>query len=134
MVVLGPNKHGDHLDTNIVVSFASVYFIVVRILFVVLGSFLVFVVSPNDPPGGSGKDDSINFDDPLYIYPYDNATTNIITIKLSGTGNFLPWRISMSRAFKARYNLGFVDGTFKKVSVDASKVSKWERANDVVCS
>nr|KAJ0213000.1 hypothetical protein LSAT_V11C400157850 [Lactuca sativa] len=40
----------------------------------------------------------------------------------------------MSRALKARNKLGFVDGTCKKSSVDASKQIKWDRANAVVCS
>ena len=88
----------------------------------------------NDPPSGSGKDDQINFDDPLYIHPSDNAVTSIITIKLTGNENFRLWRSSISKALKARNKLGFVDGTCKKSSVDDSKKTKWDRANVVVCS
>ena len=82
------------------------------------------MVGSTDPPGGSRKDDSINFDDPLYVQPSDNATTTNVTVKLTGNENFRIWRISMSRAFKSRNKLGFVDGTFKKGSVETNKVSK----------
>lgn len=76
------------------------------------------MASPNDPPEGSGKDDSINFDDPLYVHPSDNATTTIVTVKLTRNENFRIWRSSMSRALKARNKIGFVDGTFKKSYVE----------------
>ncbi|XP_052626898.1 uncharacterized protein LOC128133479 [Lactuca sativa] len=85
-------------------------------------------------PSGSGKDESINFDDPLYIHPSDNAITSIVTTKLTGNENFRLWKSSISRALKARNKLGFIDGTLKKTSVDESKKSKWDRANAVVCS
>ena len=78
----------------------------------------------NDPPSGSGKDDQINFDDPLYIHPSDNAVTSIITTKLTGNENFRLWRSSISRALKARNKLGFVDGNLKKSTIDESKKSK----------
>lgn len=32
---------------------------------------------PIDPPGGSGKDGQISFDDPLYIHPSDNTITQL---------------------------------------------------------
>ncbi|XP_023756901.1 uncharacterized protein LOC111905437 [Lactuca sativa] len=88
----------------------------------------------SDTSGGSGKDDQINFDDPLYIHPSDNAVTSIITTKLTGNENFRLWRSSISRALKARNRLGFVDGTFKRSKVDDSKQAKWDRANAVFCS
>ena len=85
-------------------------------------------------PSGSGKDESINFDYPLYIHPSDNAITSIVTTKLTGNENFRLWKSSISRALKARNKLGFIDGTLKKTSVDESKKTKWDRANAVVCS
>lgn len=92
------------------------------------------MVGPTNPPGGSRNDDSINFDDPFYVYPSNDATTTIVTIKLTGNENFHLWRSSMSRALKARNKLRFFDGSFKKDFVESSKVSKWEMANVVVCS
>ncbi|XP_023754962.1 uncharacterized protein LOC111903417 [Lactuca sativa] len=89
---------------------------------------------PGFTPSGSGKDESINFDDPLYIHPSDNAITSIVTTKLTGNENFMLWKSSISRALKARNKLGFIDGSLKKTSVDESKQSKWDRANVVVCS
>ena len=76
-----------------------------------------------DPPGGSGKDDQVNFDDPLFVHPSDNTVTTIITIKLTGNENFRLWRSSISRALKARNKLlfVFVDGSLKKNDVDESK-------------
>lgn len=52
------------------------------------------MVGPNTPPEGSGKDDSnpINFDDTIYIHPSDNATTTIVTLRLTGNENFRLWR------------------------------------------
>ena len=64
-----------------------------------------------DIPEGSGstkeKDSTtpgtpIDFDDPLYIHPSDNAVTSIITIKLSGNENYRLWRSAMTRGLKAR--------------------------------
>lgn len=60
------------------------------------------MVDPNDPPKRNGKNDSINFDNPLYIHPSDNATTSIVTIKLTGNENFRLWRSSMCRALRPR--------------------------------
>lgn len=90
------------------------------------------MAGPNDPPGGSGKDDLINFDDPLCIPSY-NATITIVTIKLTSNENFRLWRSSVTRALKDRNKLGFVDVTFKKDFVDQNKNSNCERANVVVC-
>ncbi|KAL7606770.1 hypothetical protein Lser_V15G19081 [Lactuca serriola] len=89
---------------------------------------------PNETPGGSGKDDQTNLDDPLYVHPSDNVDTTIVTTKLSGNENFTLWRSSMSRSLRARNKLGFVDGTLKKNDVDEIKNSKWDRTNVVVCS
>lgn len=61
-----------------------------------------------DAPGGSGKDDHINFDDPLYIHASDNAVTSIITTKLTGNENFRLWRSSISRALKAKNKLALL--------------------------
>ncbi|XP_052627603.1 uncharacterized protein LOC128134170 [Lactuca sativa] len=44
-----------------------------------------------DPPGGSEKDDQINFDDPLYIHPSDNVVTSIITTKLTDDSKKTKW-------------------------------------------
>lgn len=74
-------------------------------------------------PGGSGKDDPINFDDPVYTHPSNNDITSIVTTKLIGNENFRLWRSSISRALKARNKLlfVFVDGSLKKNDVDESK-------------
>lgn len=43
-------------------------------------------------------------------------------------------RSSMLGALKSRNKLGFVDNTFPKPKEDETKICKWERVNDVVCS
>ena len=92
------------------------------------------MASPNEPPSGSGKDDQVKFDNPLFVHHSNNTVTTIVTIKLTGNENFRMWRSSMSRALRARNKVGFVDGTFKKADVDEAKKPKWDRANVVVCS
>lgn len=71
---------------------------------------------PLDDPGGSGsKNDSVDFDDPLYIHPSDNTANTIISIKLTGNENFKLWHSSMLRVLKARNKVGFVDCSLKKI-------------------
>lgn len=89
-----------------------------------------------ETPKGSGtpKYVHVDFDDPLYIHPSDNAVTSVITIKLTGNENFRVWRSAMTRGLKARNKLGFVDGTITREKNDDTKSSKWERVNAVVCN
>lgn len=72
-------------------------------------------------PGGSGQDNPIDFDDPLYIHPFDNLVT-IYVIKLSGIKNFRLWRSSMIKGHRAHKKLGFVDGTLKNNKVEQTKI------------
>lgn len=91
--------------------------------------------STTPPESGSGfKVDPVNYDDPLYIHPYDNTVTIIVNFKLTGTKNFRVWRSSMIRILKAINKLGLVDGIVVKDSTDELKSLKWERANVIVCS
>lgn len=78
--------------------------------------------------------DHYEFDDPLFLHPFDNGIVSIISIKLIETENVMVWRISKLRALKGRNKLGFVDITFPKSKEDETKICKWERVNDVVCS
>ena len=51
------------------------YYLYVVCCFIVTGT--------SEIPGGNGTfDNPIDFDDPLYIYTFDNYITKIITIKL----------------------------------------------------
>lgn len=61
----------------------------------------------------SNKNETIDFDDPLYLH--NNIVTTIISFKLLGTKIFRIWRSSMTKAMKARNKIGFVDGTFVKM-------------------
>ena len=88
------------------------------------------------------KNDTTDYNDPLYIHPSDNSVTTITIVKLIGTENFRLWRAAMTRALKGRNKLGFVDGTITRpvlpaISVSSEsknlKIQKWERANAVVC-
>ena len=73
---------------------------------------------------GSKSPDRYDFDDPLFLHPFDNGVVSIISFKLTGTKNFRIWKISMTRALKARNKLGFVDKTFPKPSEDETKIRK----------
>lgn len=77
---------------------------------------------------------SVDYDDPLYLHPYDNTTATIIGFKLVGAENFRIWKNSMTRALKGRNKLGFAEGSVFKPTDDISECLKWERANAVVCS
>ena len=91
------------------------------------------------------KNETVDYNDPLYIHPSDNSVTTITIVKLTGTENFRLWRSAMTRALKGRNKLGFVDGTITQprtpsVSIasasesENAKLLKWERTNAVVCS
>lgn len=63
------------------------------------------------PGKSSNKSEIIDFDDRLYLRPYDNYVTTIISFKLLGTENCKVWKSSMTRALKDRNIKGFIDGT-----------------------
>lgn len=83
---------------------------------------------------GGKSSDSTEYDDPLYLHPFDNTTATIIGFKPVGTENFRVWKNSMTKALKGRNKLGFVEGSVVKPVGDVTKCQKWERANAVVCS
>lgn len=92
------------------------------------------MAGPTDESSSGSNAYSVNFDDSLYIHPFDNSMTAIVTIKLNGTKNFRIWCSSMIRSLKDRNKLGFVNGTIKNDTTDLIKSFKWERVNFIVCS
>lgn len=86
------------------------------------------------PIESSNKNEIIDFDDPLYLHPFDNSVTIIISFKLLGTKNFRVWMSYMIRALKARNKIGLVEGTNIKDKKDAISSLKWDRLNAIVCS
>ena len=84
--------------------------------------------------GSSGKNNHVDFDDPLYVYLSDNIVATIVSIKLTGNEIFWLWRSPMIRGLKERNKVGFVDSTLKKSIVSYNQTFKWERANVVVGS
>lgn len=88
-----------------------------------------------DAASGSKKEtDVIDFDDPYYIHPSDQAITSLISFKLLGSENYRVWLSSITRSLKGRNKLAFVDGTLPRASEDDVKIRKWDRANAIVCS
>lgn len=87
-----------------------------------------------DKSSSSKSTDELNFDDPFFLHPSDNAVTSLISFKLLGSENFRIWRSSMTRSLKGRNKLGFVDGTIKRPTEDEIKIRKWDRVNAIVCS
>lgn len=87
-------------------------------------------------PSGSGtkSTETPDVDDPLYNYHVDIVTGTIISFKLLGTENFIIWKCSMTRAVKAKKQLGFVDETVTKIDNYPVKSLTRERKNTIMCS
>lgn len=69
----------------------------------------------------------------LFLHPFDNGVVSITSFKFSGTKNFRIWRSSMTRAFKGRNKLSFVDKAFPKLFENENKIHNRKHVN-VVCS
>ncbi|CAM8888286.1 unnamed protein product [Rhodiola kirilowii] len=73
-------------------------------------------------------------DDPLFVGQNENIGASLVSQKLTGTINYIPWRASMTRALSIKAKLGFVQGLFPKPMNDPYQLARWERCNGVVLS
>nr|XP_017250991.1 PREDICTED: uncharacterized protein LOC108221639 [Daucus carota subsp. sativus] len=68
-----------------------------------------------------------------YIHPSDASTTQLVSVKFSGTG-FHNWKRSMMLTLSAKNKLGFVNGTISAPDAASNEYKHWERCNDLVIS
>ncbi|CAM8930983.1 unnamed protein product [Rhodiola kirilowii] len=73
-------------------------------------------------------------DDPLFVGHNENIGASLVSQKLTGTTNYIPWRASMMRALGIKAKLGFVQGLFPKPANDPYQLTRWERCNGVILS
>ncbi|CAM8942273.1 unnamed protein product [Rhodiola kirilowii] len=73
-------------------------------------------------------------DDPLFVGHNENIGASLVSQKLTGTANYIPWRASMMRALGIKAKLGFVQGLFPKPTNDPYQLARWERCNGVILS
>lgn len=70
---------------------------------------------------------------PYYVHPSDANSSQLVSLKFSGTG-FSNWKRSMLLSLSAKNKLGFLDGSIAKPIGDSHDLKAWERCNDLVCS
>ncbi|GJR49200.1 putative LTR copia-type gag-polypeptide [Tanacetum coccineum] len=80
----------------------------------------------------SSFDLNLTFGDPLYLHPNDTGGSPIVTIKLTGTGNYKVWSIAMTFALRNHNKIGFIDGTCKKDDSNPALANQWDMCNSVV--
>lgn len=71
---------------------------------------------------------------PLFVNPFDTASSILIPVKLSGSENYGLWRRTMWIALQDKQKLGFVTGTCKNESFKTELHEDWEACNAIVLS
>ncbi|GJV84746.1 ribonuclease H-like domain-containing protein [Tanacetum coccineum] len=89
--------------------------------------------------GANSSDDKIsnlNLGNPLHLKTSDFNSNTIISVKLTGTGNYKVWAASMKLAINTRNKTGFLDGTcLKSIYANSAPLSNQrERSNSIVLS
>ncbi|KAL9675943.1 hypothetical protein QQ045_004152 [Rhodiola kirilowii] len=73
-------------------------------------------------------------DDPLFVSNNENVSVSLISQKLVGADNYIPWSKSMARALGIKAKLGFVQSLFPRPTDDPVALARWERCNNVILS
>ncbi|KAA3466808.1 UBN2_3 domain-containing protein [Gossypium australe] len=76
----------------------------------------------------------IDFNNPLYMHPFDTPGTLLVSHQLVGVENYYVWSRTMKIALLAKNKLGFVNGTCSKDSLPDEMGYQWERCNAIVLS
>ncbi|XP_076923089.1 uncharacterized protein LOC143585111 [Bidens hawaiensis] len=77
---------------------------------------------------------SLDFGDPLYLHASDTGVLTILSIKLTGTENYIVWANAMELALNVINKFGFVDKTCLKSTTNVVLARQWDRCNSVVIS
>ncbi|KAI3800774.1 hypothetical protein L1987_28870 [Smallanthus sonchifolius] len=76
----------------------------------------------------------LDFSNPLYLHPSDTANASIVSIKLTGTENYVIWSNAMSLALQVKNKLGFVDGKCVRPISNETLALQWDICNSIVLS
>lgn len=86
----------------------------------------------------SNSDSSISSFDtnthPLYLHDNDQLSMILISKKLLGTKNFVPWKRSLQIALSAKNKLVIVNGSFEEPDQTSPLFPQWQWENDMVIS
>ncbi|XP_074347238.1 uncharacterized protein LOC141686078 [Apium graveolens] len=69
---------------------------------------------------------------PLFLYNNDHPGLILISKKLIGPDNYVPWSRSMQIALNARNKFILVNGLYKKPALTSPLCAQWERVNDMI--
>ncbi|CAH9094830.1 unnamed protein product [Cuscuta europaea] len=67
---------------------------------------------------------------PYFLHSFDIPGLNICGITLRGKENYREWSIVMRNAFRAKWKLGFLDGSIT-ISEDKSGIEDWYTVNSM---
>ncbi|XP_015165562.1 uncharacterized protein [Solanum tuberosum] len=74
---------------------------------------------------------TIDFSDPLYMHPSENAGSSITPVPFDGTG-YISWRHGVLRALSVKNKIGFINGKAQKPDSSSPTFAQWERCDDMV--
>ncbi|XP_011625058.1 uncharacterized protein LOC105420994 [Amborella trichopoda] len=73
------------------------------------------------------------FHSPYYIHHSDGSGTVLVS-KVHTGDNYYNWSFAMHMTLNAKKNLGFIDGSLPRPTIDSSMFNQWDRANDMAAS
>ncbi|GAV66534.1 UBN2_3 domain-containing protein [Cephalotus follicularis] len=76
----------------------------------------------------------IDFNNPLYLHPFNTLGVNLVNEHLIGNENYGIWSRAILIALRAKNNIGFIDGYCKKPTVGSPFLDQWERCNAIMLS
>lgn len=76
---------------------------------------------------------TINYSDPLYMHPSENAGSSITPVLFDGSG-YRSWRRGVLRALSVKNKIVFINGKLQKPDPNSPIFAQWERCDDMVMS
>lgn len=86
-----------------------------------------FVVSKTRNSEGKGVDVTT----PYFLYASDNPGAMIIAVVLTRE-NYNEWSSEMTNALRAKWKLGFIEGTILKPSMNDPNLELWHSVNSMI--
>ncbi|PWA63236.1 hypothetical protein CTI12_AA356310 [Artemisia annua] len=82
----------------------------------------------------SGNNQSLLFQNPLFLHPSDGPRTLVMNEKLIGAQNYRSWKRSIEIALSTKRKLGFIRGTVPRSTDDVNLQEQWDTCNNLVIS
>ena len=82
----------------------------------------------------SNNNQSLMFQNPLFLHPSDGPGTLVVNEKLLGAQNYRSWKRSVEIALSTKRKLGFIRGTVPRSPDDVCLQEQWDTCNNLVIS